>query len=44
MQEKIEILMKDESLRKEMSKNGKEKIEEFSKEKILKKWKTVFKG
>ena len=44
MQRKIEILMKDESLRKEMSKNGKEKIEEFSKDKVLKKWKTVFKG
>lgn len=44
MQRKIEILMNDENLRKEMSKNGKEKIKEFSKEKVLKKWKTIFKG
>lgn len=42
MQEKIEILMKNENLRKEMSKNNKEKIEQFSKNTILKKWRELF--
>ena len=44
MLEKIEILMNDEKLRKEMSKNCKEKIEKFSKEKILEKWRKILKN
>lgn len=42
MQEKVEMLIKDENLRRKMGKNGKKKIEQFSKEKVLKKWENLF--
>lgn len=43
IQEKIELLIKNENLRREMSINGKEKIKQFSKEEILNKWRDLLK-
>ena len=42
MEEKIEMLVKNENIKWSMGENGRKSIENFSKEKILEKWQSLF--